>query len=288
MQLTLRQLEVFVTVAERGTIITAASALHMTQSAASAALAELERKLSVQLFERQGRRLQLNDDGRWMLPQAKQLLQQAQTLELGIKQRDPMAGSLKIGASQTIADCVLPALVAQFYRAHPSVQLSIDAGNSQDIQKAVQDHRLDIGLVEGDLITTSLAHHPWITDELVIVAAANHPWAGQTLTQTQLGQASWALREQGSGTRAIFERAMHQAGVKLDIQLSIAHPASLLALIGSSELLSCSSRLRVEPLVAAGSHCILASQLSFVRQFSILHASNQPSPRKDAFLALLR
>src|SRR5258708_39537672 len=150
MHLSLRQLQIFRPVALTGSTTAAALAVPLSQSAASAALKELERALAARLFDRVGKRLLLNDNGRTLLPMALAVLDGAQNLEaafLSNTQALPM--DLHIYASTTIGNYILPALLARFKDMTPTARLELQIGNTLDVVTAVRDFSTDLGFIEG-------------------------------------------------------------------------------------------------------------------------------------------
>ena len=173
LRLTLRQLQIFVAVAQSGSTTAASAEIALSQSATSAAVNELERLLSLQLFDRTGKRLQLNDNGRALLPRAQALLKGAQEVERMAHHGDAQLQSVRIGASTTVGNHVLPSLLADFLGQAPATaphwQSSVAIGNTEDICARVADFSLDIGLIEGHGHHPSLVVYPWLHDELVLV-----------------------------------------------------------------------------------------------------------------------
>ena len=170
-RLTLRQLQIFAAVAESGSTSAAAETLALSQSATSAAVNELERLLEVQLFDRVGKRLLLNDSGRAVLPRGLSVLDSARSIELWARDRSSQVGILRVGASTTIGNYLLPSLLSDFRRSLPqSVQqnwnVQVTIGNTSAITEQVSDFRLDVGLIEGPCHQSSLVVHPWLEDEL--------------------------------------------------------------------------------------------------------------------------
>lgn len=201
MRLTLRQLQVFVSVADSGSTAAAGAALGLSQSACSAALKELEGHWDCALFDRVGRGLQLNATGRWLLAGARQLLADAQMLER------QMAGAmaavdLQLAASSTIGNHLLPPLLAAFVQGHPGSRLALQIANTAQVAAAVAQMQVDAGLVEGISPLPELRMTAWQQDCLQVVAAHGR----QLRTLAQLRQARWLLREPGSGTRQVFEQ----------------------------------------------------------------------------------
>lgn len=203
LRLTLRQLGVFVATAQGGSTRAAAQRVARSQSAASSALAELEAALGAALFDRVGRRLLLNEAGRALLPRAQALLDQAADVQrlFGRAQSAP----LRVAASFTIGEYLLPALVARWTREQPGSPVRLRIGNTADVIAAMAGFDADIGFIEGPQTHPDLVVRPWLDDELVIVAARHHPLAGRVATAAQLAAETWVLREHGSGTRQVTD-----------------------------------------------------------------------------------
>lgn len=215
LRLTLRQLQIFVAVAQTGSTTAASADIALSQSATSAAVNELERLLSLQLFDRTGKRLLLNDNGRALLPRAQALLLGAHEVERMAHDASGQLQSLRIGASTTLGNHVLPHLLADFLGSTPATathwQSSVAIGNTEDICARVADFSLDIGLVEGHCHHPSLAVRPWLHDELVLVTApqgAHGLNPHEPVSLEQLRNAVWLLRESGSGTRETGDLAI--------------------------------------------------------------------------------
>ncbi len=296
LHLSLRQLQVFVAVAREGTTAAAADHIALSQSAASAAVNELERVLSLQLFDRVGRRLLPNDNGRALLPRARRMLEGAADIERMARGADQQMQSLRIGASTTLGAHVLPRVLAEFFGQHPQTaphwQSSVAIGNTDDICALVADFALDIGLVEGHPHHPALAVRPWVHDELVLVAA---PQGAQGLdpreptTLAQLQNAVWLLREAGSGTRETGDRAI----------LAQVHAYRRVIEMGSSEAIknaaaaglgiACLSRWVVQDFLQAGRLQELLTPLPAIQRqcFCVLPRGKQPTPALERLLAQL-
>src|ERR1700722_8530044 len=146
----LRQLEVFVQIALHGSVRAAAERLYLTQPAASMALAEMERQLDAPVFDRERGRLRLNARGRELLPLAQELLERhAEFGRRATGKTVSLAGELRIGASNTVGNYRVGELLGDFVRAHPQVAIRLRVANTGDIAAAVLDHSLDVGCVEG-------------------------------------------------------------------------------------------------------------------------------------------
>jgi DNA-binding transcriptional LysR family regulator len=211
MKLTLRQLIVFAAVADTGSTTAAGERIALSQSATSAALNELEAGLQTRLFDRIGARLVLNEVGRAVLARARTVIDGAADIEREFRGGNALT-PLRVGASTTIGNYLLPTLIASYLARHPEAQVDVRVENTAGIAAAVARLELDLAFVEGACHEPELVAQPWREDELVIVAAPGHP-ALQREGQDRLGVAvlraqSWLLREPGSGTREAVEEAL--------------------------------------------------------------------------------
>lgn len=250
LKLTLRELAVFVTVAESGTVTRAADTLAMTQSAASQALAALEAGLAAPLFDRVGRRLLLNEHGRLLLPRARALLDQAHELQ-GLF--SGAAINLRLGASTTVANYLLPERIAAFRLAHPQARVELEVANTRDIVEAVAAFRVDAGFIEGPCHHPELVVTPWLDDELVLFCAATHELAGRQLTLAELAAAPWLLREPGSGTREEVERLLLPHLGRFNLVMELGNSEALKRTVAAGLGVSCLARRVVADLLQAGS-----------------------------------
>jgi DNA-binding transcriptional LysR family regulator len=283
MRLTLRELEVFTTVADAGTVTRAADQLALTQSAASQALASLESGLGVTLFDRVGRRLQLNEHGRLLLPRARALLDAAH----GVEQLfDGAAASLRLGASTTIANYLLPSWLARFRAAHPDAWVELEVANTRDIVEAVAGFAVDVGFIEGPCHHPELTVTPWRDDELVVFAGAGHPLAGRQVTLAELAQAPWILREAGSGTREEVERLLLPELGALPVALEIGHSEAIKHLVAAGMGVSCLSRVVVADLLAAGTLVEIDAALPALHRslYRVMHRAKAVTRGLAAFL----
>ena len=202
MHITLRQLAVFTEVLKSGSTTQASQMLALSQSAVSAALTDLEGQLGVQLFDRVGKRLVVNEHGRLLYPRALALLEQTTEIEQLFREDN---GAIRVYASSTIGNYILPEIIARYRRDFPGLPLEMSVGNSQDVINAVADFRVDIGLIEGPCHTAEIVSEPWLEDELVVFASPASPLLQGEVTLDRLASAPWILRERGSGTRELVD-----------------------------------------------------------------------------------
>ena len=178
MAVTLRQMEVFVAIARHGNVTRAAAEVFLSQSAASMALSEMEKQLGGNLFDRQGKRLLVNERGRSLLPRAQEVLARVQEIEELFGDHDGrLAGDLKIGASSTIGNYLIPRIFGDFVHAHPETRLSLDVGNTERVVGEVKRFHVDLGFIEGFCHDQAIETIPWERDQLVVFASPHHPLA---------------------------------------------------------------------------------------------------------------
>lgn len=207
-----RQLEVFVQIALLGSVRAAAERLYLTQPAASMALAEMERQLDAPVFSRERGRLQLNARGRELLPLAQELLDRyAEFGRRGGAAGSALSGELRIGTSNTVGNYRVGELLGSFVRANSQVAIRLRVANTETIAAGMLDHSLDIGCVEGPVNHPLIEVRPWRDDLLVVCAAPDHPLARKrSLKAADFSGARWVLREPGSATRTTSERVLAQ------------------------------------------------------------------------------
>ncbi|HVJ54263.1 MAG TPA: LysR substrate-binding domain-containing protein [Aliidongia sp.] len=290
--MTLEQLRIFVAVAERLHMTRAAEALHITQSAASAAVAALEERYGALLFDRVGRGLVLSEAGRLFLPEAKAVLGRAdnarQVLDdlAGLKR-----GLVTIHASQTSATYWLPPRLARFARAYPQIELRLSIGNTAQVARAVMEGEAELGFVEGPVEEPSLAHARIASDRLTLVTAPSHRLVSVgTVTPDDLAAASWVLREPGSGTRAELEHALLAIGVdpaRLNAVLVLPSNEAIAAAVSAGGLIAAVSELAVKSMVEIGRLCQPVFEFP-ERPFELLtHKERRRSRAAAAFIERL-
>ena len=264
LRLNLRQLEVFAAIAREGSSRAAAERVARSQSAASAALAELEAVLVVQLFDRLGRRLVLNENGRALLPVAIALLDQA--LELETLFDAEHAAPLRLAASLTIGEYLLPKLLAHWKQAHPNSRVRMLIGNTSEVIASVVGHDADVGFIEGSQTHADLRVQSWMSDELVILASPTHVLGGRIATLRQLSAATWILRELGSGTRQATDSWLldHLGTLNVEFELDSTEAIKQLAMAGAG--LACLSRHTVASALVGGALVEVRTRLPVARR----------------------
>lgn len=268
MQITIRQLEIFTAIYQEGTITGAARRIGLSQAATSQALAELENQLQRRLFDRHGRRIVVNAAGRELLPAAIQVLDRVRDIEAGAAQ--PRL-DLKIYASLTVANYMLPALIARFTRRHPQARFQVAVGNTGHVVASLQQFESDAGRIEGLSRHPDLDAFPWREDRLVIIAPPRHPLAGRHATASALAEARWVLREKGSGTRDVFEDAIKGRFQLLHVPVELGGIGAVKRAVMAGAGLGCISGSAVAPELRTGQlRQVHAPWLDLRRQITLL------------------
>lgn len=297
LRLTLRQLQIFTAVAEKGSTVAAASSVSLSQSATSSAVQELERLMSLRLFDRVGKRLMLNDSGRALLPRARAMLADAAEIERSGQDPQALVHEIKIGASTTLGNYVLPDILARLHRDRPrkgtAWQSRMTIGNTADICDRVARLELDIGFIEGPSHCSDVSVHRWLRDEMVLVSArANRsqhtPRRGAKMLDW-LRQSVWLLREEGSGTREVTDQALlPRLGMyKRSIVLGSSEAIKRAAAEGLG--IACLSRWVIEDFVRNRRLAIVGSPLTPIyRQCHwVVHREREFTPSLENLVALI-
>jgi DNA-binding transcriptional LysR family regulator len=227
--MTLDQLRIFVAVAEQQHVTRAAQTLNLTQSAVSGAIAALEARHGVRLFDRVGRGIVLNAVGQTLLSDAKAILGRVAGAEATLADLSALRrGRLTVQASQTIASYWLPKRLVAFHAAHPGIEIDLRFGNTLEAAEAVLRGDAELGYVEGEIEDPALKVEPVGEDRLVLLTKADHPWARRSsLTADHLLAENWVLREAGSGTRSSLEAALGEKGVAMDkLKVALTLPSN--------------------------------------------------------------
>lgn len=300
LRLTLRQLQIFVAVARKGTTTAASTEISLSQSATSSAVNELERLLSLRLFDRSGKRLLLNDNGRTLLPRALALLDGASSIERMSRDGSAQAQSLRIGASTTIGNYVLPKLLGQFLLESPQPKASgwrskVTIGNTEAICAAVAEFELDVGLIEGPCHQSALSVTAWLQDELVVVTGRRDQTAPNTgfdygdgkVPIKALREMMWLLREPGSGTRDTTDQLLlpHLRSYQRSIELGSSE--AIKSAVAEGLGVACLSNWVVGDWVESGRLRRLQTTVpKMTRQcYWVVHRDKQLTPALRTFIA---
>jgi len=224
--MTFRQLETFLAVARAKNFTRAGEALHVSQSTLSQHVLELERELGVRLFDRLGRAVTLTEAGRLLEEQATRIAAAVAGARRTIDELKGLErGSLVIGASTTPGIYVLPSVIGTFRRRYPGIDVSLRIGNSRVIEERIRADEADLGVVGGHILgAKEQCLAAGLLDELLLIVPPRHPWTKRReVAPRELAEVPVLMREQGSATRLVTERALRQAGVKVTIAMELDH-----------------------------------------------------------------
>lgn len=270
------RLRVFREVANQASFRRAAEALYITQPAVTQQIKALEEELGSRLFDRNGGKVRLTAAGEVLLRRASEA---EATLSRAIEEigtlEGEVRGGLRVAASTTIAQYVLPRLLAEFAGQHPGVRLELESANTQRVVEAVANGDAPIGLIEGPAHRQELQVERWLEDELMLVVPSAHEWAGKEVSLSALGSARLLVRERGSGTREVLEQALKAANApvhRLQIAMELSSTEAILACIEAGLGVGFVSRFALERQRALGTLAVVKVKgLRVTREFSMVH-----------------
>ncbi len=267
LHLTLRQLQVFESVARHLSLSRAAEELHLSQPGVSMQLKKLSEAVSHPLLEQNGKRVRLTDQGQELVTMAREILGSMKRYELSLVARQGLTGgSLRIVAITT-ASYFMPRLLGDFSRRHPGVKASLRVTNREQVLTSLVTGLEDLYILGQPPEGLAVTAIPFLENPLVVLAAPDHPLAHKrNIPLAQLAEEHWLLREPGSGTRKAVERLFADHGLQLTPRMEL----------GSNEA--------IKQAVLAGLGISVVSRhtlsLHAPGQFAILPAEGFPIPRQ--------
>lgn len=288
------RLRVFIAAAKSLSFTRCAEQLYISQPAVSKHIGELESRYKAQLFERHGSRLVLTDAGRTLLAYAERITDEYRKLqyEMSLK-TDREGGRLRLGASSTIAQYLLPRVLARFTVRFPDVRVSLISGNSQQIEQALARHDIDLGLVESASHHQGLHYMKFVPDELVLVADAAGAYGRcEEVTLDELRRMPLVLREQGSGTLEVIARYLADRGIRLSalrVVMQLGSTESIKSFILNSDTVAIVSVMSVfEELRSGKMRVIEIEGCTIERDFSFVRLDGQTDALADRFIEFAR
>ncbi len=234
------RLKVFHTVAHKLSFTKAATELFISQPAVTKHIHEIEQQLGTALFKRNGNSIVLTSAGEILLQYSEKIFETYAALEAEMSQlNDVSGGNLRIGASTTIAQNILPRILALFKKAYPNISFSFVEGNTDSISLQVIAEKIDIALVEGNSHFPQLAYEPFAKDEIVLVTRSLSSLSKQPeITPQELFEIPLVLREQGSGTLDVVFKALNQVKINpkdLKVEAHFQNSSSIKQYLAHSE-----------------------------------------------------
>jgi len=289
------KLRVFCTVAETKSFSKASSIIHLTQPAVSLQVQALEEIYETKLFDRSNNTVTLTPAGRVLYKYAKDILTLYANVSRDIGGLTGLVkGSLTVGASSTVANYVLPSVVADFRRTHPKTRINLLVGNSKKVVEMLNAGTIDVGLIEGEVSRQKIVTERFLEDELVLIMPPSHAWAGrQDIPVSDLAAEPFIIREDGSGTRQMIEKHLAKHGLtpqNMNISLILGSTEAIKGAVEQGMGISMLSQWAVKKEIETGTLAKGRFQdLKVSRHFSIVHGkSGFQSHMFDTFLAYLR
>jgi len=274
--MTIRNLEIFVKVADLGSMTAASEALYIAQPTVSQAIAELEDHYCTKLFDRLAKKLYITESGKKLLSYARHIIALHGEMDLAMKDPDK-SGILKVGASLTIGAELLPRLAGTFQEKHRELKVHAVIRNTADIESLILRNNIDFALVEGIVHSQSILTEPFMDDELALVCGRSHQlYRSGIVTLEELLRQDFVVREQGSGTRELFESAMVSNNAAWNISWECSGSDGIKsAAVGGLGIGVISKRL-VEKEIKDGSlRAVRVPGLDLKRKFSIAYHKNK-------------
>jgi len=288
------RLQVFHTVAKRLNFTKAAGELYITQPAVTKHIHEIENHFKVKLFERNGTKIKLTPAGEILLQHTDQLFTIYRNLEFemnNLAQRH--SGKLRIGASTTVAQYVLPPVLAAFHKKFKDIKITLTINNTEQIEQALQNKNIDLGIIEGQSKNTLFKYTEFIKDELVLVASTNHPLAKkQTIKPEELLKIPLLLREPGSGTLEVIAHALKPLGIKiaqLQNEMQLGSTESIKLYLLNSDCMAFLSIHSILKELQNKECCIIdVKGLTIERHFYFIQQHGQAEALPDLFMKFAR
>jgi len=289
------KLKVFCTVAETKGFSKASEIIHLTQPAVSLQIQALEEMFETKLFDRSSNTVSLTPSGEILYKYAKEILNLYAAAERAIGGITGLVkGSITVGASTTIGNYLLPAVIADFRKSHPKIKIHLLVGNSKRVVELLKGGVIDLGLVEGEVTKFKINMEKLISDELTLIVSQKHPWAKlNEVSVLDLLKVPFVFREDGSGTRQIIENYFAKSGITVQ-NMNIS------AVLGSTEAIkeavengigaSIVSRWTVRKELKYGTlKALKFKELEMLRDFSLLFNRNTISTYSvDTFLSFVK
>ena len=288
------RLQVFNTVAKRLNFTKAAEELFITQPAVTKHIQEIENHFKVKLFERNGTKIKLTPAGEVLLQHTDQLFALYQNLEFELNTlTQQSSGKLRIGASTTVAQYVLPPVLAAFHKKFNNVKVTLTINNTEQIEQALQNKNIDLGIIEGQSKNNLFKYTEFVKDELVLVASIHHPLAKKDVIKPEdLLKISLLLREPGSGTLEVIAHALKPLGIKisqLQNEMQLGSTESMKLYLLNSEAMAFLSVHSILKELKNRECCIIdVKGLNIERHFYFIQQHGQAEALPDLFMKFAR
>jgi DNA-binding transcriptional LysR family regulator len=266
------RLKVFCCVAHHLSFTKASDELFITQPAVTKHIKELEMHFEVKLFDRTGNKIVLTPAGNILLTYAEQIFTLHNELKFEMSLlRGKTEGNLRLGASTTIAQYVIPPVLAKFHNKYPEVNLTMINGNTEYIERGLLKKEIDIGIVEGKPTNADLHYSVFTNDELLIFTSSQNKRIPDTISKEEFVTLPLVLRERGSGTLEIIEKNLLQNHInpkQLNISMFLGSTEAIKSFVKTSNDVGIVSRFAIEQELAQGIFKVInLAEVKFCRHF---------------------
>jgi LysR family transcriptional regulator, transcriptional activator of the cysJI operon len=266
------RLKVFQCVAQNLSFTKASNELFITQPAISKHIHELESEFEVKLFDRIGNKISLTNAGNILLSYTDQIISLHNEAKFELSQlKGNLEGSLRLGASTTIAQYVIPSALAKFNERFPEIKLSLTNGNTQYIEQRLLKNEIDVGIVEGKPTNTDIRYSSFLNDELLVFASALNTIIPNSISNNELVKLPLILRERGSGTLEVIEKTLqhhHISPKQLKVFMFLGSTEAIKSFIKTGSGVGIVSRFAIEQELSNNIfRPIHTPSLKFHRQF---------------------
>lgn len=274
--MTLRHLKIFVTVCECNSVTGAAEKLYIAQPSVSLAISELEGYYGVKLFDRISRRLSITEIGKQFLSYATHIVSLFDEMEKGIKNWDTI-GTLRVGASITIGNYLLPSYVQNFQKQHSQIKVYAVIDNSETIEKHILNNNIDLALIEGNVHNSQINQHKFMDDELILICGKNHSLSEKkTVNIHELKEQNFILRGKGSAGREVFESILRLHNIEIEPTWESTSTQAIIKAVRAGLGISVLPYLLVkEHLSDRNILQVKINDISLIRQFSVIYHKNK-------------
>lgn len=287
------RLKVFYTVAKRLNFTKAAEELFITQPAVSKHIQEIENHFRIRLFERNGSKIKLTKAGGVLLHYCNQIFGIYSTLEFELNSfTETHKGILRIGASTTIAQYLLPPILADFHKRYSEIQISLIISNTEQIENALKNNEIDFGIVEGQAKNSSFKYTDFVNDEIVLVTSVKNNFTAEVINTEELKKIPMVLREPGSGTLEVIAHSLKPHNLKISdliCEMQLGSTESIKSYLTHS---SCMAFLSIHSIINELKNNTLKiidlENLNIIRSFQFIQLHGESDGLSDLFMDYAR
>jgi DNA-binding transcriptional LysR family regulator len=274
--MTIRHLKIFIAVCDYGKMSFAAEKLFMTQPSVSQAIAEIEQHYGVKVFERLSKKLYITEAGENLLKYARHIVSSFEEMEESLLNTSNNI-SLKIGATITVGTCVMNDILNDFKIKKPNINTQVYVENTNVIEEMILKSTLDLGIVEGIIKSRDIITIPIVPDELILVCSPSHEFSSlESITAEKLINQDFILREEGSGTRELFEKKIENMGITINKKWVCNNSEAIKNAVISNQGLTVISQMLVSKEIDEKKlHKIKINDLKFTRNFYLAYHKNK-------------